>query len=287
MQMKQVKNFFVGSDVPPDYVSVEQFIRQVSGKLREEQFEETIASITKRAQSFSSNEDFWKRLMLLRQQAYIAAVDKNWFLAQQYTTEMSVLVNRAITSESLKLLRLRLAVAPLFWIILLYLIEMFVAWMPFRVHSLKLVPEDSFQYLWLGLFGGTTIVWWGIVKHATDLTFDGSFAIWYFLKPAIGAIMGIVLVFVVQAGFITLQGNTNILNKTPLLLVAFLGGFSERFFIQAIDKVITAILGGGQPSSPPSPVMVGSSSPSPKTPTQPSQSAPAQPNDATQGQKAV
>ena len=81
------------------------------------------------------------------------------------------------------------------------------------------------------------------------MTFDRAYVIWYLLKPLLGAIMGVIAVLIVQAGFFALQGDLEIKHPTSLLVLAFIGGFSERFFIQTIDRVITSLLGGEKSAS--------------------------------------
>jgi hypothetical protein len=61
------------------------------------------------------------------------------------------------------------------------------------------------------------------------------------LKPRIRAIMGVVAVLVL-AGF-ERRGKIPLANR-PLVLLAFIAGFSERFFLRILDRVITALFGG-------------------------------------------
>jgi hypothetical protein len=242
--MQQIKSFVAGQGPPPNYVSQRSFAEQSADADKERQFAELVDAIIDRAKKFSSNEEFWKKLIDLIEQAKQATTQKEWISAERYVTEASVLVNRAIQSESLKGVRMRLALAPLLWVLVLFLFQRLIEYLHSDFPTVYLISPAYFQYLWLGMLGGTTIVWWGIVKHATDLTFDPSFVIWYLLKPALGAVMGIVLVLAVQAGFLTLGGAPNIPNQIPLMVLAFIGGFSERFFVSMIDKLVTTLLGG-------------------------------------------
>lgn len=269
----QIKNFFMGQVPKPEYVQQKPFAEQTEETEKEKQYAESIDAIIDRAKKFSSNEEFWKKLIDFIDQAKRAHSQKDWITAQRYVTEASVLVNRAIQSESLKGTRIRLAIAPLFWVLVLSLFQYLIECLRSVFPTLYLIMPEYFQYLWLGLLGGTTIVWWGIVKHATDLTFDPAFIIWYLLKPALGAVMGIMLVLIVQAGFFTLSGGANIQNDIPLLVLAFIGGFSERFFIRMIDRVVTTVLGGEvgsttQPLQPSKPVTT------PPTPPKPPEAPP-------------
>jgi hypothetical protein len=106
------------------------------------------------------------------------------------------------------------------------------------------------RYLLMGALGGVTIVIWGLIKHATDLDFDTHYAAWYYFKPILGAVMGLLAVLIILGGFLAIQGKTTPGSTLPLYIVAFLAGFRERFSIQIIDRVMTAIF-GGEPSPPP------------------------------------
>jgi hypothetical protein len=107
------------------------------------------------------------------------------------------------------------------------------------------------RYLLMGAAGGVTIVIWGLIKHTIDLDFDTHYLAWYFFKPVLGAIMGLIAVLIILGGFLAVQGSSVPQGSVlPLYIVAFLAGFSERFSIRIIDRVMTAIF-GGEPTPPP------------------------------------
>ena len=101
----------------------------------------------------------------------------------------------------------------------------------------------------MGALGGLTIAIWGMIEHSSSLDFDRAYAVWYWLKPIIGAVMGLIAVLAVLAGLFAVQGKQEIQSEKALYIVAFLAGFSERFFIRIIDKLMTTLLGGDQPAS--------------------------------------
>ncbi|MBI5474140.1 MAG: hypothetical protein HY961_17530 [Ignavibacteriae bacterium] len=244
----RVTEFMVG-DISPDYVQVESIKKASDDKEKQSQIEKAIEELSRRAQAFSSNQEFWNRLLALLGLVRTATNEKNWIPAQQMLTEATVLVNRAISSQALGRVRVRLALAPLIWFALLYGFQALTLSFRSPDGSYMLITPEYFPYLWLGMLGGTTIVLWGIVKHGVEMTFDRSYIIWYLLKPLLGAIMGVIAVLIVQAGYFALQGDVNVKHPTSLLVLAFIGGFSERFFIQTIDRVITALLGGEKGAS--------------------------------------
>ncbi len=224
--------------------------------------EAKIGELTGRAQNLSSSEILWSQLLPLIARARSAADQKNWSGAWQAVTEASVRLNRAIESENLRPLRLRLLVVPVVWCLVLYLVQVLLGFVQARYGILGFFNLGFFRYVWFGLLGGTTIFLWGIVKHSSEMNFDGSFLIWYLLKPLLGAIMGSVIVLFALAGFLALKGDAAAAGRTPLLILAFIGGFSERFFLRLVDRVISSIfegegsaasqleIGGGSPTAP-------------------------------------
>jgi hypothetical protein len=88
-----------------------------------------------------------------------------------------------------------------------------------------------------------------MIEHSANLDFDRAYAVWYWLKPLLGAVMGLVAVLTVMAGLFAVQGKQEIQSEKALYIIAFLAGFSERFFVRIIDKLMTTLLGGDQSSS--------------------------------------
>ncbi len=226
------------------YIQPRHLSAKKEREAQEAEFTEAITELTHRAQEFSSNKEFWDRLLALIEGAKTAWADGKKIIAQQYLTEATVLVNRAIGSQALQGVRVRLAFVPLVWCVLLFLFQQLVLWLEATFRGFILISPEYYEYIWWGLLGGSTAVLWGIVKHGSDMTFDPAYVIWYLFKPVLGAIMGVVAVILLQTGFLAIQGEGEIRNKAPLVILAFLAGFSERFFIRLLDKVITSVLGG-------------------------------------------
>lgn len=172
---KQVKRLIVGDIEQPQYVWHEPLVEQMEEASRQKEFSESIAAIVKRAQDFSSNEEFWRKLLGFVEAAKAAAGENNWTAAENAVTQASVLVNRAIRSESLKGARIRLALAPALWFVALFAVEQLNGYIRSSQLLSFQISAQYFNYLWLGMLGGTTVVWWGIVKHSKDLTFDAAY----------------------------------------------------------------------------------------------------------------
>lgn len=233
----------LGKNRLSDFISPKALLEPGSDEEKQNQIEKEIEGLIDRAKEFSSNKEFWTKLLTLIEQVRLAVVEKRWIPAQQSLTEAILLANRAIGSEALRFVRIGLAFIPLVWFVLFYSLQRLLEGLGEPESLFSTISHEYFQYIWLGMLGGTTMVFWGIVKHSTEMDFDPTYIIWYLLKPALGAITGVIVVLVVQAVFILLQGNLTINNTEPLLALALLGGFGERFFIRLIDRVITAILG--------------------------------------------
>jgi hypothetical protein len=234
----------LGKNRISDYISPKALLEPSSDEEKQNQIEKEIEGLIVRAKEFSSNKEFWTKLLALIEQVRLVVVERRWIPAQQSLTEAILLANRAIGSEALRLVRIGLVFIPLVWFVLFYSLQRLLEELGEPESLFSMISHEYFQYIWLGMLGGTTMVFWGIVKHSTEMDFDPTYIIWYLLKPALGAIMGVTVVLVVQAVFILLQGNLKINNTEPLLALALLGGFGERFFIRLIDRVITTILGG-------------------------------------------
>lgn len=98
----------------------------------------------------------------------------------------------------------------------------------------------DFQTVWFGALGGVTIAIFGIYNHIQVRDFDPKFQLWYICKPIIGGIFGWFVYLIYFVGFVSIQGGTI---NTPQVayVIAFLAGFSERFTIKMIDKLMAVL----------------------------------------------
>jgi RsiW-degrading membrane proteinase PrsW (M82 family) len=95
------------------------------------------------------------------------------------------------------------------------------------------------QTVWFGALGGVTIAIYGIYEHIQLRDFDPKYELWYICKPLIGGIFGWFVYLIYFIGLVSVQG-IDIKIKTPELpyVIAFLAGFSERFTLKMIDKLM-------------------------------------------------
>ncbi|MGA3085581.1 MAG: hypothetical protein ABSE95_12435 [Thermodesulfobacteriota bacterium] len=140
----------------------------------------------------------------------------------------------------------------LFWIELGYLfILLFLGYLTYKWPDYGLWKDlinQSLQTAWFGALGGTTIAIYGIYSHVQLKDFDPKFQLWYLCKPIIGGIFGWFVYLIFFLGFvsISIQGKPMDLDKMPrpqmAFLIAFLAGFSERFTIKMIDKLMSVLI---------------------------------------------
>jgi len=95
---------------------------------------------------------------------------------------------------------------------------------------------------WFGALGGVAVALYGIYSHVQVRDFDSKYALWYLCKPIMGAIFGWFVYLVYYVGLVSVQGVT-VDVKTPAVpyAIAFLAGFSERFTVRIIDKLMEVL----------------------------------------------
>ena len=104
----------------------------------------------------------------------------------------------------------------------------------------------SAKAAWFGALGGVTIGIYGIYSHIAAKDFDASFRLWYICKPIVGAIFGWFVVLVYYVGLVSAQGQADVKTPQVTYAIAFLAGFSERFTIKTIDRLMTVLTGGDE-----------------------------------------
>jgi len=100
---------------------------------------------------------------------------------------------------------------------------------------------------WFGALGGVSIGLYGIYSHIAAKDFDPDFELWYICKPIVGAIFGWFVFLVYYVGLVSVQGTSSTVKVTSPEVpyaIAFLAGFSERFTIKIIDRLMTVLTTG-------------------------------------------
>ena len=110
------------------------------------------------------------------------------------------------------------------------------------------------------------ILMWGFVGGVVSVLYYSAFPrpydpgidlrSWVIVKPFVGAIMGGLVYFGAVAGELFLNGRIQIQNIEFLNILAFFAGFSDRFSIDMIDKLVNRSLSASPESGaaePPEP----------------------------------
>ncbi len=217
-----------------------------NSQARVEEILRAIDNLNSRVLELSPGKNFSDRYLDIINNAQIASNNKNWNEAYRQIWSATFLINRGIESLKNRGLAIKLAFTPLITFAVLAIIQLLLTWSTLPPVLGKVLSGTNLQYLWTGALGGTTIAWWGIVKHTILMDFDDQYKAWYWFKPLLGAIFGMVSVIIIKGGLISLhvQPNVTIHNTEVLHIIAFLAGFSERFFLRLIDRVMTALFGG-------------------------------------------
>jgi uncharacterized membrane protein len=250
------------------YVPLAEFSADTEPAQKSE-MDQAIAALNRKAADFSSSKGFTKDYLDFINHAETCVKHKQWNEAHKTVWAATFLINRALESKAAAKFRKCMGLYYAGWVLFLVAVG---CW-------LKLLETGTphfffgsgyWRYVMMGGLGGITVAIWGLSLHTVNLDFDRSFSVWYWLKPLLGGIMGLIVVITVQAGMLAVEGHaalpTTMSGKWTLYVLAFLAGFSERFFIGIIDRVMSALLNSGQTASPASATL--STPPPPKTPAQ-------------------
>ena len=188
---------------PINYLTPQSFSTEANSAVEISNF---IAELNAAVKEFSSNKAFSDQYLDLIHQAEAQAAQQHWADAQEKLWEATFLVNRARESRGTARLRRRIVCCLVIWLIALAALGVFLKAREAAVA--EVFGLAHWRYLFMGALGGITVALWGMVKHTKDLNFDADFTLWYFLRPVLGAITGLVAVLMVRAGLFALQGGT-------------------------------------------------------------------------------
>ncbi len=105
----------------------------------------------------------------------------------------------------------------------------------------KIIFVPAYVYVW-GVIGTLAYLLWACITHIAHKNFDNYYIPWYFLRVPLGAIMAAAIYYVVVSGFITLNEGVAPDGYGPFIVLAFVSGFSIRYSMNTIDKVISAMM---------------------------------------------
>ncbi len=160
--------------------------------------------------------------------------------AQQKYTETKTLMERAEASIQAEPLAWNL-----FWLELAYLAALLSIgyvtheWRTYWLWE-KFITLHA-ATAWFGALGGVTIGLFGLYTHIQARDFDAKFKLWYISKPIMGGIFGWFVFLVFYVGLVAVQQSMDHTNPLLLYVIAFLAGFSERFTIRIVDRIMQVL----------------------------------------------
>jgi hypothetical protein len=160
--------------------------------------------------------------------------------ADQKYNETTILIERAEASNRAEPLVWRLFWLELGYLILLLLVGYMVRTFPDYWLWAKFISVHS-GTAWFGALGGVTIGLFGLYTHIQVRDFDPKYELWYVCKPIMGAIFGWFVFVIFYVGFIAIGTKADLTNPLLLYVIAFLAGFSERFTIRIVDRMMTLL----------------------------------------------
>ncbi len=134
----------------------------------------------------------------------------------------------------------------IFWITLLYtvsflLIMASVTYMLWDkpTFTIAWVPVDIMEWAFVG--GFVAVLYRLAYQRGPGRTRIELYT-WMVAKPIIGMVMGGLVYFLAVSGELFLNGQTRISNTQFLCVLAFIGGFSDRFSIELINRIVSKSL---------------------------------------------
>lgn len=221
----------------------------------EHEVHKAITDLNLKAREFSSNKTFYGEYLGLITQGEAFARNKYPVEAHKAIWEATACVNRALESQAAGKFRKCIG-----WYLVAWLLGLAIAsWWLKNLEGQETAPIyfglSYWRYVVMGALGGVVIAIWGLMVHTANLDFDRHYSVWYWYKPVLGALTGLMVVITAQAGLLAIQGQGTATAQEPakgklvLYILAFLAGFSERFFVDIVDRVMTTMLSNGQSSS--------------------------------------
>jgi hypothetical protein len=133
--------------------------------------------------------------------------------------------------------------ANLIWIVLVYSLVLLsvlgvVSYLIWNQGELIImyVPVPILQWAFVG---GMVGVLYQLVFKRDRSTEGTRFYAWLVAKPVVGLVMGAIVYFLAVSGELALNGRGQIKNIEFLNLLAFLGGFSDRFSVDLLNRIVS------------------------------------------------
>jgi len=138
------------------------------------------------------------------------------------------------------------------WIISLYLVILLIIGiiLGFRISNEALEITNPLIKLGMfcvlfGVLGGITHCIRSIYLHSSlKKDWDNSWNIWYFLRPIVSGIIGLMSMIVIKAGLLAFNADTNIEDRLlAYLAIAFLAGYNVKNFLSKLEDISKSAIG--------------------------------------------
>lgn len=128
-----------------------------------------------------------------------------------------------------------------FWIVFFYSLGLLIS-LGVLSYFLWDVPDPKIMYvpvpiLQWAFVGGIVSVLYKLAFDRTHCPKSDALYAWIVAKPVVGIVMGALVYFIAVSGELALNGKTQINNIQFLNIIAFLGGFSDRFSLDLLEKI--------------------------------------------------
>ena len=94
-----------------------------------------------------------------------------------------------------------------------------------------------------GGLGGAVYATFSMIYHLGDGSTESSYVLWYFMRPVIGLVLGVVVFFVVRGGLLVITVSQVDLNLYGVAGISALAGISARQMMTKLREVLNSIFG--------------------------------------------
>jgi len=131
---------------------------------------------------------------------------------------------------------------PIIIYFILILILISLTWINISSHFLevRIFGVHCWAFIW-GTIGSILQGFWWLWQHVSDRSLRKYWFVWFLLLPIIGAILGALMYFIFNAGFIAATGEVQLKSEIFPMLLSALAGFSCRWAIKSLNELTTLI----------------------------------------------
>ena len=94
-----------------------------------------------------------------------------------------------------------------------------------------------------GGLGGAVYATFSMIYHLGEGTAESSYVLWYFMRPVIGLVLGVIMFFVVRGGLLVVTVSQVDLNLYGVVGISALAGISARHMMTKLRDALDSIFG--------------------------------------------